>query len=226
MPRGPRSAPGGLVCHVLNRGVNRQILFSKDEDYAAFERIMAQGLQRIPMRILSYLLMPNHWHMVLWPAADGHLTAWLRWVTNTHTQRWRAHYHNAGLGHVYQGRFKSFPVHDDPHFLIVSRYVERNALRAGLVERAEDWRWSSLWRRQHGQAEMLSEWPVLRPHDWVEWVNQPQTAGELSELRQAVCRSRPFGSETWERETAVRLGLESTLRPLGRPRAAAQGATT
>jgi putative transposase len=221
MPRGPRNAPGGVIYHVLNRGVGRQTLFFKDGDFAAFQRIMAEGLNRIPMRVLGYTLMTNHWHMVLWPAADGQLTAYLRWITNTHTQRWRAHYHNAGLGHVYQGRFKGFPVQDDPHLLIVCRYVERNAPRANLVNRAEDWPWSSLWQRQRGQHPVaLADWPVERPADWVQWVNEPQSQAELDALRHSLRRSSPFGEPGWQQQIALRLGLEATLRPQGRPRKA------
>src|SRR5207244_11561664 len=113
-------------------------------------------------RLLSYCLMPNHWHLMLWPREDDELTAFVRWLTHTHTMRWHAHYHTAGTGHLYQGRFKSFPVQTDEHFLTVCRYVERNALRARLVPRAEDWRWSCLWRRKHGDDKalaLLSAWP-------------------------------------------------------------------
>src|SRR5947207_10199464 len=110
MPRSPRHAPGGGVFHVINRRVGRAKLFHKPADYEAFEKIIAQALERHPMRILSYCLMPNHWHLVLWPAADGDLSAFMRWMTNTHTQRYHAHYHTTGNGHLFQERFKSFPV--------------------------------------------------------------------------------------------------------------------
>ncbi len=133
MPRGPRNVPGGFVYHLCNRGAGRAHIFHKDADYAAFERIMSEGSQRLPMRICAYCLMPNHWHMILWPLSDGDLSRWLRWVTNTHTQRYHAHYHTSGTGHIYQGRFKSFPIQSDPHLLIALRYVERNPLRAKLV---------------------------------------------------------------------------------------------
>jgi hypothetical protein len=88
------------------------------------------------MRLLAYCLMPNHFHLLVWPRADGDLSQFLRWLTVTHTQRWHAHHRTAGTGHLYQGRFKSFPVQSDEHFLTVCRYVERNALRANLVGRA------------------------------------------------------------------------------------------
>ena len=146
MPRRPRISSGGVVYHVLNRGVGRMTLFEDRDDYAAFERVLAQAQERLPMRLLGYCLMPNHWHLVVWPRKDGDLSEWMRWLTVTHTQRWHAHHHSAGTGPVYQGRFKSFPIQSSPHLLTVVRYVERNALRARLVKQAEDWRWGSLWR--------------------------------------------------------------------------------
>src|SRR5438876_1781806 len=160
MPRHARAAPGGYVYHALNRAVARLPLFQKDEDYRAFERVLAEALLKHPTRILAYCLMPNHWHFVLWPEQDDEITAFLRWLTHTHTQRWHAHYHSAGTGHLYQGRFKAFPIEADEHLYAVLRYVERNALRAGLVERAEDWRWGSLWRRRYGEVDLLHPWPV------------------------------------------------------------------
>ena len=131
-----------------------------------------------------------------------------------------------GYGHLYQGRFKSFPVQNDRQFLIVARHVERNALRAGLVERAERWKWSSLWRRAHPaadvkQAVVLSDWPVPRPADWVRWVNEPQTAAEVERLRRCIAKGQPFGDDRWEARTVKRLALQSSLRDRGRPKKAA-----
>lgn len=167
--------------------------------------------------------MPSHWHLLLWSRHDGELSEVLRWITITHTQRWHAHRRTAGTGPVYQGRFRSFPVQTDEHFLTVARYVERNALRAKLVRRAEDWQWSSLWRRVQDEAKLtawLSDWAVERPHDWVARVNRPQTAAELEALRVSVQRGRPFGDDGWVRRMAKRFGMESTLRPRGRPKGA------
>ncbi|WP_454064994.1 transposase [Candidatus Nitrospira salsa] len=220
MPRRPRLATGGFVYHVLNRRVGRLPLFKTPADYTAFEQVLQETVERTSTRLAAYCLMPNHWHLVFWPRDDGELSDVLRWVTVTHTQRWHAHRHTAGTGPVYQGRFKSFPIQADEHFLTVVRYVERNALRANLVRRAEEWQWSSLWRRQQqGSAEpFLSRWPVDHPRQWVAQVNQPETAAELKALRTSVQRGRPFGSEQWVKRTAKRLGLDSTLRDRGRPR--------
>ena len=221
MGRALRVNLGGYVYHALNRANARLPLFTKDGDYAAFEQVLTEACERFPMPLLGYCLMPNHWHLVLWPQQDGLLSRFMNWLTLTHTQRWHAHRHNSGSGHLYQGRFKSFVVQEDDHFLTVCRYVERNALRAGLVRRAEAWRWCSLWRRQSGspeEAALLSRWPVSYPSNWVEEVNRPQTEGELAALRRSVERGRPFGGERWVRKTATLLGLETTLRPRGRPK--------
>jgi putative transposase len=143
MPRTARVAPGGLVFHVLNRGVARMQLFEKPADYQAFEQVLRETLDESSMRICAYTVMPNHWHLLLWPECDGELARFMQRLTITHVRRWQQHRGYAGLGHVYQGRYKSFPVESDEHFWVVARYVERNAQRANLVLRAEEWRWSS-----------------------------------------------------------------------------------
>jgi putative transposase len=142
-------------------------------------------------------------------------------LTTKHVRRWQLHRGRVGYGHVYQGRYKSFPIDGDEYFYQLARYVERNALRAGLVERAEAWRWSSLWRRSSGtpaQRRLLSAWPLPHPKNWRKHVNDPQTESELEAIRRCVARGQPFGGPDWIRRTAARLGLESTLRAPQRPR--------
>jgi putative transposase len=173
------------------------------------------------MRLLAYCLMPNHWHLVVWPQGDGELSDFGHWLSLTHTQRWHAHYHDVGTGHLYQGRYKSFPIAQDEHFLHVCRYGERNPLRADLVRQAEDWRWGSLWQRQQAEAArtvLLGTWPVPEPADWLAEVNRPQIAAELAAVRRSVERGQPYGAAAWPKRAATRLGLESTFRPRGRPR--------
>ena len=140
MPRTARLAPGGIVYHVLNRANGRLRLFKKDEDFEGFERVLLEAHRRVPIRILSWCLMSNHWHFVLWPKSDGELTRFMRWLTLTHAQRWKHSHDAVGHGHLYQGRFKSFPIEQDEHLLTVLRYVERNPVRAGAAKRAENWR--------------------------------------------------------------------------------------
>ena len=170
MPRRARAIQGGFVYHVLNRSNARAEIFADEDDYAAFERVLEEASRREPLRILGYCLMPNHWHLVVWPeeGKDRQVSEFLRWLTVTHTQRWHAHQHTTGTGPLYQGRFKSFPIQEDGHLLTVCRYVEGNALRAQLVPRAEPWRWSSLWHRMHGTADLLlATGPAQLPDDWV-----------------------------------------------------------
>lgn len=232
MPRTARIAPAGVIFHVINRGVGRREIFAKDEDYAAFERVMAHARECEPLDLLAYCLMPNHWHMLLRPAKAGQLGRFMHRLTMTHTRRWQEHYHQVGVGHLYQSRFKSFPVQDDGHFRTVARYVERNALRARLVERAEAWPWSSLSRRAvaavgrgmpadrpSAAALPLATWPVDEPSaDWLAWVNEPQTPAELDAIRVSVAKGRPFGDAGWQQVMTRRLGLESSYRRAGRPR--------
>ncbi len=195
-------------------------LFHKDEDFSAFERVLGEGLDRYPVDLLTYCLMGNHWHLVLRPRTNEALGRLMGWVGVTHVRRHHEHYRIRGGGHLYQGRFKSFPVQDDAHFLTVCRYVEANALRAGLVNRAEEWMWGGLYARRKRASKpfKLSGWPVKRPRGWEAAVNGPIEDKELERLRTSVNRGRPCGEEGWVRSTAERLGLSFTLRGPGRPR--------
>jgi putative transposase len=215
-----RTAPGGFIYHVLNRANSKRRIFDHDRDYLAFERVLAEVQERVPMRILAWCVMPNHWHLLLWPQQDRELSDYMRLVTLTHTQRRHAHRGSAGTGHIYQGRFKSFVVQNDAHFLAVSRYVEANALSGNLVHRAEDWRWGSLWRMVRGRADQpprIHPWPVARPSGWLEYVNVPVEPAERDALRYSAQRGTPYGDKAWVKDVAVQLGLQSTLRPRGRP---------
>ena len=137
MPRTIRASQGGSCFHVLNRGNGQERVFHKDADYAAFLKAIREGDERTPFRLVAYCLMPNHFHLVVWPRRDGELSAFMKWVMNAHVRRYHGHYHSSG--HIWQGRFNAFPIEHDDHLLTVLRYVERNPLRANLVERAEDW---------------------------------------------------------------------------------------
>lgn len=193
-------------------------IFDADHDYSAFQRVIEETLRVVPMRISAYCWMPNHWHFVLWPERDGELSEFMQRMTNMHTQRWQRAKGRVGDGHLYQGRFKSFPIQSDDHFYQVVRYVERNALRAGLVARAQDWPWGSLWQRTQALTGLLSEWPIGKPRDWNCHVNEPQTEAELDAIRRCAKRGCPYGSAAWTEQAAQLLGLQSALQPRGRPR--------
>jgi putative transposase len=182
MPRNPRASRGGYCYHVLNRGNGRRTVFHKHGDYAAFIKLLRQAGERTSMRLLAYCLMPNHFHLVLWPLRDGDLSDYVMWLLTAHVRRYHKHYHSSG--HVYQGRFRSFPIQEDEHLLTVLRYVERNPLRAGLVAQAQDWPWSSAVTSRIG-SPTLDEGPVPRPSSWLEIVKAAQTEAEVAALRSA-----------------------------------------
>ncbi len=217
-----RATPGGYVYHALNRAIVGTQLFRYPEDYFAFEHLLAEACLRLPMRILAYCLMRNHWHLLLFPFGDGELAKYLHWLTLTHARRWRNFRQSAGRGHLYQGPYKSYPIEHDEHLLTVGRYIERNPRSANLVARAEDWRWCSLWRRLHPEivdnVPPLCDWPVDVPQDWVDIVNEPQTEKELAAMRHSRVNGRPLGSVEWQRRVARELGIETTMRRPGRPR--------
>ena len=149
MPRTARSIVGGYCYHVLNRANKRAPVFHERADYEQFFALVARAQSRLALPILAMCLMPNHVHLVVRPSANTDLARWMHWVFTTHVRWYHAKY--ATTGRIWQGRFKAFVAQDDHHLLTVMRYVERNALRAKLVERAEDWEWGSLnWRRAPG----------------------------------------------------------------------------
>jgi putative transposase len=218
MPRRLQVGSGGIVFHVLNRGVRRATLFDGPRDYAAFLDVLCESENVAPMRLLCFAVMPNHWHLVVWPTRDPDLSHYMQWVTRTHAQRWHLARNSVGTGAVYQGRYRAIPVQEDLHFLTVCRYVERNPLRARLVDRAEAWRWSSAWTGPDPtRRPSLSEWPVPRPPNWSAWINETWTESRLDRLRECINRQQPFGSEVWSREAAVRLDMTAACRGRGRP---------
>jgi putative transposase len=200
---------------VVNRSAKRARLFETDRDYAAFEQVLRTAVARVEVALFAYCVMPNHWHLVLSPKADGALSSFMHWLTLTHARRWQTARQLDGHGAVYQGRFKAVPIETDRHFLWVCRYVERNALRAALVERAEDWPWSSLHSRSELSPE-LSQWPVSRPLGWAGEVNRPQTAQEVEAFRKSSATGEPFGNDDWRHRLLRLQGLDAR-RPRGRP---------
>ena len=217
MPRTARAAVGGIVYHVLNRGNGRMGIFRKPGDYLAFLELLIDGKQKADVELFAFCLMPNHWHLVLRPKADRDLARYLSWVSNTHVKRYRAHYRRTS-GHLYQGRFKSFAVEEESYLITLLRYVEANPLRAKLVSRAQDWRWSSLGCQSKILSSLVSDWPLGRPRDWATLVNEPIRPAERSRLKVSFERGRPLGTDQWVIEMAERMGLEHTLNPRGRPK--------
>lgn len=221
MPRATRVDVGGYVYHVLNRANARAQIFDTDADYTLFESLLEIGAQEYDMRILAYCLMPNHWHLVLYPKNDTDLSRFVGWLSNAHTRKWHVEKKTVGQGHLYQGRYKSFLCESDGHLLILLRYVERNALKANLVKKAEDWKWSSIWKRVHGthtQKAFLTNWPIDMPTNYLELLNTSQSKEEEEALERSETKGSPFGGDTWKQKMIEDFGLEQTIRAVGRPK--------
>jgi putative transposase len=219
MPRTARAAVGGMCCHVLNRGNARAEVFHEQDDYAAFLDLLCQAGERVAMRLLAWCVMPNHFHLVLWPRGDDDLGRYMQWLSTSHVRRYHRRY--GGSGHVWQGRYKAFPIQHDEHLLTVMRYVERNPVRTKAlpIRKAQRWPWSSAGTPPRGvDKPLIDAGPVPRGRDWPARVNQPLTKEELAAVRESVVRGSPFGAAAWRQRTARRLGLEFTLRPRGRPK--------
>lgn len=211
MPRIARGLLAGQAYHILNRGNGQAIVFHKDSDYRAFIDLLGSAKARYPVRLFAFCVMPNHFHLVLQPETPSALSPFMQWWLTSHVRRYHQHY--GGSGHIWQGRFKSFPIQEDEHLFTVLRYVLWNPVRAGLVRQVQEWPWTSL----HAPG-LVDPWPIPLSADRLRWLGEPLTQPELEALRRCVTRQAPYGSTEWQVTIAAQAGLESTLRPRGRPR--------
>jgi REP-associated tyrosine transposase len=220
MARQLRKVADDSIYHVLNRGNGRKRIFNKPADFEAFIGLLEEGRKRTGMRILGYCLMDNHWHLVLWPRRGRDLSKFVAWVCTTQVRRWRGHRSYSVGRHLYGGRFRSFMVQPNEHFLTLMRFVESNPLRAKMVKRAEDWRWSSIGGAAGlgGVKVVFEKWPVDKPRDWKRVVNKKMEEGEAEAVRVSIKRGRPFGNEKWISRVVKRFGLEATVRDPWRPK--------
>jgi putative transposase len=225
MPRPLRPIDDDLIYHVINRGNNRQDVFHKPADFQAFLATLADLKERKPFELYGYCLLNNHVHLLLRPKGPT-ISRIMQSLLVSHTQRYHRHYHSGG--HIWQGRFKSPVIQNDEHLLAVLRYIEANPLRAALVQRAEEYPWSSY--RAHGLGEPnelidrlityedLSPLVKVRARKWAEKVHRPMDEAVLHAIRRSNATGLPYGDEAWTRRLANRLNLDLTIRPRGRPR--------
>lgn len=220
MVRVSRVDVGGHVYHVINRAVGRLRIFDHQEDYGCFVDLLREAKEVTDMRVLAYVLMPNHWHLLLYPENDGDMGTFMHWLTNAHTRRVHALTETTGTGPLYQGRYKSFITKTDAHLLAALKYIERNPVRAKLARQPESWRWGSAWLRIHGlekQKKLLSQSPVALPRAYRAWINTPDSPKDLEGLRESVRRGAPFGDMRWIETMVGKHRLQSTVRKPGRP---------
>lgn len=221
MPRMNRVTVGDVVYHVINRSNGRVTIFQDDSEYKHFESLLLEGVELTGMRILSYCIMPNHWHLVLHPKQDGDMSEFMRWVTTTHVRQRRVMTKTVGEGHLYQGTYKSFPVEEDKHLHDLIRYVEQNPLRAKLTKKAEDWQWSSLYRRLRNTSadeKLLPSLPTTLPTNYLDSVNTLFHKKNLESIRHSINKGTPYGSFSWVDHMVDEYKMHSTVRSPGRPR--------
>lgn len=215
MPRRLRRGLQGAAFHVMNRSVRKTILFEKDGDFDAFIAVVLESLRLFKIEIISFELMPNHWHFVVMCDRIEEISRWMHWVAGTHANRWNGAHGCRGSGAVYQGRFKAVPIQRGASLIRVCRYVERNALRKGLVSVAEKWEWSSLYSICNNcDLIPLAEWPIPKPKNWLEIVNSEETPQELDDVRLCIRRNQPIGDPDWQQAVAPFIG--QTIRRKGR----------
>lgn len=216
MPRIPRGDAAEGIYHIINRGNMRMQIFDDQDDYEYFLELLKKGAEKERISVHAYCLLPNHFHLLLSPMHEGSLSRMMQWVMTSHVRYY--HRKNKTSGHVWQGRYKSFIIEKESYYISVMRYIEANALRAGLVTKGEEWIYGSLHERVSTEKILLSEPLIEIGDDWVSYVNEPMKIYELEKIRNSVNRQAPLGEEGWQIEVASQYGLLSTLGNRGRPK--------
>ncbi len=196
MARQARIDLGNYVYHVINRSNGRVKIFHSKTDYQDFEYLLNEIRETYDIRILAYVIMPNHWHLLLYPINDGSMSKALHWLGTSHARRHHTRKETIGGGRLYQGRYKSFLVQEDVHLLTVLKYIERNPVRAKLTTKPETWKWGSAYRRIHGtviEKKLLAELPVEMPSNYHRWINTPEPSEELKKVRNSVNKGVAYG---------------------------------
>ena len=205
MARLARVVAVGLPHHVTQRGNRRQQVFFGEQDYAAYSRLLAAGCRAADVAVWGYCLMPNHVHLILVPADPDGLRAALGEAHRRYTRH--VNMREGWRGYLWQGRFASFPM-DESYLLACARYVELNPVRAGLVRRARDWKWSSARAHLAGRDdELVTVEPLLSlVPDWAAFLRVAVDDDAREAIRAAERTGRPLGSEGFTAQLERRLG--------------------
>jgi putative transposase len=218
MPRRRLAGCGGFVFHVMNRSAKQLTLFDEPGEYGMFLQVLAEAESACPIRLLEYCVMPNHWHLLVWPERDDQLTPFMRWITGVHAQRWRQARGQPGKGAVYQGRYRWVAVQGGEHYDVARRYIQQNPVRAHLVARPGDWPWSSASDKPVAIRPALARGPLSMEGQ------QPST-GRLTDeaaqqMRASLKGGQPFGDPAWSMALEVRKWLMAVLEAHSKPLAA------
>jgi len=228
MPRPLRITLPNLPFHILNRGNNRQKVFIDEFDFIYFIDLLKRFKKELNFKLYHFCLMPNHTHFIMEPTTEGSLPKIMLKLTLAHTRYFNKKYH--GVGHVWQGRYKSSLIDKDNYFIWCGIYSELNPVRAGLVENPEDWKFSSFRYYGLGEESFLMENlidadpyylelgndAVKRSKKYLENMQSVIKEDFLINLRKGLDQGI-FGREDFIKEAKKKFKI-SFLRPTGRPR--------
>ena len=226
MPRLPRTVFANIPHHVTQRGNRREDIFFTDEDRETYLLWLREYSDKHQVEVLAYCLMTNHIHLVVVPATDDGLQRLLKPLHMRYAQR--INRARGWKGHLWQGRFFSSPL-DEAYLWAAVRYVERNPVRAGIVRRAENYRWSSAAAhcgiRPDGLLNLESRWSkqFVVIDDWSAWLAEGDETEGIQILRQNIDKGLPCGNESFVRRLGKVVGRGLEFRPQGRPRKAEDG---
>ena len=201
----------------MNRSAKQLTLFGEPLEYEMFLQVLGEAEAACPIRLLEYCVMPNHWHLLVWPERDDQLTRFMRWITGVHAQRWRQARGQPGKGAVYQGRYRWVAVQDGQHYDVARRYIQQNPVRARLVDCPEDWPWSSASNAPAPARPVLARGPLsLEAHE-CGFSDAPLATDVAQQMRTSLRTGQPFGDPQWSLALEVRKWLTAVLEAHSKP---------
>jgi putative transposase len=228
MARPPRITIAAFPYHVIQRGNNRQTIFFADDDYRHFLECLALAKLKYDCRLYAYVLMSNHFHLLIEPSESGDLSGFMQSVGRRYVRYINDRYGRTGT--LWEGRFKSAAVSRDDYLMVCGRYIELNPVRAGLVKHPGEYPWSSYQHRALGNLnQLLDEDPWYsglgisaedRQKTYRAWVGAQVAEGEWKQIRQATQQGRLIGREAFQKEMETITGRRLVGESRGRPRKA------
>jgi putative transposase len=223
MTRLARVVAVGMPHHVTQRGNARRFILESAADRRVYLDLLRQSIELHSLTLIGYCLISNHIHLIVTPGKPDSLAQSLKDTHGRYTAYWNPTHHSSG--HVWQGRFYSCPL-DEGHLWEALRYTELNPVRAGLVDKAENWEWSSASAhcgtvRANAYLEMESwqaRWPVC---EWRTFLATGEAESELTAIRNCTYTGRPLGTREFIRSLETETNRSLTVQRRGRPRKAA-----
>lgn len=220
MPRIARAVAVGIPHHITQRGNFKQAVFFDEESKLEYLSLIRHYSSEYGLTILAYCLMDNHVHLIATPLAENSLAKVFHTVHMLYSQLVNKKF--GRCGHLWQGRFFSCPL-DEPHLLLTARYVERNPVRAGLVIKPWEWKWSSASAHIQSRKDVLGDLDLLlelidmSAFSWKRYIDSPDDDRALSLIRAQTLNGRPLGSQDFLKELEDRLNRKLKAEPKGRP---------